>query len=145
MSSKFHTSALTGAALTSLLLLGPAQAQTAAETSLSGHEVIFVYAPYVVTRQVVNPMMSKKSATGIELVTQSRTVNFADLDLSEAADVATLTMRVRHAAQDACTDIEKRYPKSEYRPIPPNQDCVGNAFNEAMVTVRMVEAAAAKY
>ena len=144
--SKFHTSALTGAALTSLLLLGPAQAQTAAETSLSGqHEVIFVYAPYVVTRQVINPMMSKNSSTGIELVTQSRTVNFADLDLSEAADVATLNMRVRHAAQDACTDIERRYPKAQYHPIPANQDCVGNAVNEAMVTVRILEAAAAKY
>ena len=146
MSSQFHTSALAGAALAGLLFTGGAGAQTAPEPKQdTPHEVIFVYAPYVVTRQVINPMMSRKSSTGIELVSASRTVNFADLNLSEAPDVATLKMRVRLAAQDACSDIERHYPKTKYHPIPENQDCVGNAVEEAMVTVRAVEAAAAKY
>ena len=132
-----------------LLLLanasGNAQAQQAtdsASAAASPQEEVMVYAPFVVQRKVLTRMMTRKSSTGLELISVSRSVSFADLDLSDSANVTTLENRVHQAAQDACNEIERRYPKSDYRPIPANQDCVGNAVREAMVVVRQLEASA---
>lgn len=109
------------------------------------YETLTVYAPYVVRRQVVNPMMSKASSTGLQLVSISRAVSFADLDLSDPDQVKQLEGRVGMAAQDACAEIDKKFPRTRYRPVPENQDCIGNAKKAAMVAVKALEVAAAKY
>ena len=144
MSSKLRTLGSTGLALMSALTLSSAGGTLAlAQSAVTGHEEITVYAPFVVTRKVINPMMSKKSSAGLELVSASRSVSFRDLDLSKAADVTLLENRVHDAARDACNEIEKQFPKAKYHPIPENQDCVGNATSEAMITVNQLKAAAA--
>jgi UrcA family protein len=133
--------------LTAALLLcaaSPSSAQPAGSAA-ARHETIMVYAPYVVKRHVISPMPSKGSATGLELVSVSQAVSFADLDLSDADQVKQLEARVRQAAVNACGEIDKRYPKSRFIPVPENQDCVGNATSAAFVTVKALEVAAAKY
>lgn len=146
MSVKFYAFLVAGMALAALAMPDGAGAQPLSEPAESiPHETVLIYAPYVVTRTVIDPMMSKGSSTGVELVSESRMVSFGDLNLSNPADAQTLENRVRQAAADACSDIETRYPKADYRPIPANQDCAGNAIKQAMVTVRQLEAAAAIY
>lgn len=121
----------------------PTQSVAAQPDEAAAHEVVIVYAPYVVTRTVISPMMSKTSATGLEVVSASRSVSFSDLNLSQPPDEATLESRVYQAAHDACKDIDERFPKSVYKPVPENQDCAGNAANQAMVIVKDLENAAA--
>lgn len=152
MQPKFFSLGLFGLAVVSgamVLAVAPGKAQPAQSTAAAPaesamHEEVTVYAPYVVRRKVINPMMSKTSSTGLELVSVSRSVSFRDLDLSRPADVTTLENRVHQAAADACTEIDKRFPKTKFTPVPENQDCVGNAVSEAMITVKQLEAAATK-
>ena len=151
MQAKSHSLGLFALALLSgamVLAVAPSKAQPVQSTpsapTESMHEEVTVYAPYVVRRKVINPMMSKTSSTGLELVSVSRSVSFRDLDLSKPSDVTTLENRVHRAAADACTEIDKRFPTTKYTPVPENQDCVGNAVSEAMITVKQLEAAATK-
>lgn len=125
---------------------GSSLAQPANQQALEfeQHETVTVYAPFVVRREVVNPMMSKKSSTGLEMVSISRSVSFADLDLSDPGQAKQLEGRVDIAAHAACAELEKKYPSSRYHPVPENQDCPGNAKAAAMISVRALEAAAAK-
>jgi UrcA family protein len=131
---------LIGMVLASVLASSPLNAQqeqsAPASAPSAAHERVTVYAPFVVRRKVVNPF------TGLELVSVSRTVYFGDLDLSKSEQAATLENRVHWAAQQACKEIDKRYPKRVYIPVPDNQDCIGNATSEAMITVKQLEAAA---
>lgn len=119
----------------------PAKTQSQ-EFEEAQYETVTVYAPYVVKRQVVNSMMSKKSATGLEMVSISRSVSFADLDLADPGQAKQLESRVDIAAHDACRELEKKFPKSQYRPVPEDQNCAGNAKAAAMIAVRALEAAA---
>lgn len=119
----------------------PAKTQSQ-EFEEAQYETVTVYAPYVVKRQVVNSMMSKKSATGLEMVSVTRSVNFSDLDLADPGQAKQLESRVDIAAHDACREIEKKFPKSQYRPVPEDQNCAGNAKAAAMIAVRALEAAA---
>lgn len=141
MHSKSYVPGLFGAACGVMALAIPAGHAQPAD-NVAAHERVVVYAPYVVTHKVTSPMMSKTSAAGIEVVSASRTVSYADLNLSQAPDENTLEDRVRQAAREACAEIDKTYPTSIYTPIPPKQDCVGNAINQAMVVVKDVENAA---
>ena len=124
---------------------GSSAAQPAQQSlEFEQHETVTVYAPFIVRREVVNPMMSKKSSTGLEMVSVSRSVSFADLDLSDPGQAKQLEGRVDVAAHAACAEIEKKYPSARYHPVPENQDCPCNAKAAAMIAVRALEAAAAK-
>ena len=48
--------------------------------------------------------------TPIEMVTLTRHVRYADLDLSKTADAAELEKRVNQTATDACKELDARYP-----------------------------------
>lgn len=143
MQSKMRVLGLLGAALV-VFSSGETSAQSVGEPAAAAHERITVYAPFVVTHKITNPMMSKTSATGIEVVTVSRSVSYADLNLSQSPDQITLENRVHQAAEEACKEIDRRYPKTTYAPIPANQDCVGTAVNQAMVIVKDLKDAASQ-
>lgn len=133
------------AALVSGVLLaacGPGMAQPAADLPTPASEMVTVYAPFVVRHKPIDPMMSKTSSTGLELVSVSRTVSFHDLNLGKQIDADTLENRVHRAAVDACAELNKRYPTATYTPVPAKQDCVGNAVSGAMVSVKQLIAAA---
>jgi UrcA family protein len=107
----------------------------------AAYEMVTVYAPFVVRHKPLSGPLSK-SSRGLELVSVSRTVSFHDLDLGKPIDAETLENRVHRAAVDACAELDKRFPKSTYIPVPEKQDCVGNAVNQAMVSVKQLIASA---
>jgi UrcA family protein len=149
MKSHTFSLGLCGMAFATMLASAPLNAQeeqsAPASAQATAHERVTVYAPFVVRHKMVSPPeVSERTATGLELVSVSRAVYFGDLDLSKPDQATTLEDRVHLAAQDACKEIAKRYPKSVYIPVPDNQDCVGNATSEAMITVKQLEAAASK-
>jgi UrcA family protein len=136
--------ALPGLAIASLLAVGgPGAAQTPDEKA-GAQESVTVYAPYVVRRA---PLRTPRSVSRLPLsvVTVDRPVSFRDLDLKNPADQQTLETRVNQAAKDACAQLERRYPKNVYVPVPADQDCVKNAVDGTMVVVReLILAANAK-
>lgn len=130
---------VTFAIATPLILITPeVLAQQATAVQPNARETITVYAPFVVHRA----NMQRKAGEQLELISVNRAVSFHDLNLKEAADQKTLETRVNQAAQDACKELDKRFPKNVYIPVPANQDCVANATNEAMLVVTQLIAAA---
>ena len=98
-------------------------------------ETIIVVAPFIVTQEMkANPhqRLMNVSITG--------TVNFGDLDLGKAADIATLKTRVHDTAESLCKQIELKYPSAGYVPVT-NQDCPKAATDEAMDTVNLLASA----
>lgn len=125
----------------SLIAVGaPAAGQPAAEKA-QAHETIEVFAPFVVRREATNPRRGM-SREYLSLISVDRRVSFHDLDLKKAEDRATLDSRVKQAAEDACKELERRFPQRIYIPVPENQDCVKNATEEALVQVNALIAAA---
>jgi UrcA family protein len=139
MTQKFPAMTLALAACGLAALTAPSSSQPAAAKS-ELHETITVYAPFVVRRAAVRPSPLKHGAA--EVISMDRQVSFADLDLTRSADQATLKARVNQAAQDACKELNRRFPKNIYIPVPENQDCVGNATKDAMQVVDEVILAA---
>jgi UrcA family protein len=143
MKTKIRFRAPARAALASIALFAPcgsSLAQPAADQPTPATEMVTVYAPFVVRHKPVGTMMSKNA--GLELMSVSRTVSFHDLNLGKQIDADMLENRVHRAAVDACAELGKRFPASVYMPVPPKQDCVGNAVSGAMVSVKQLIAAA---
>lgn len=119
---------LAAPALVLIALTLPAFAQEASEN-------VTVFAPYVV----------KKTSTGmtknrVTTVTMSRQVSYSDLDLSTAEGKAALEVRVKETAANICKQLDRRYPGQSFDE---DKNCVQEAIDEAMVSVRGVEKAAA--
>ena len=67
------------------------------------------------------------------LIQKSVTVPVSDLDLSRPADAATLTARIRRAAEQACGDgVSAAAPTYS----PPDRDCVLNAVTQAVNSLK---------
>jgi UrcA family protein len=123
---KLAAPALVLVALTFPLAL-PAFAQEPSEN-------VTVFAPYVV----------KKTSTGmtrnrVTTVSMSRKVSFSDLDLSTAEGKAALESRVKETAANVCKELDRRYPSQS---VDEDKNCVQEAIDEAMISVRGVEKAA---
>lgn len=72
----------------------------------------------------------ERSAIGapIDIVRESRVVYARDLDLSTYWGSRALRRRIQHAARDACSDLDVRYPLTEDSP----RDCYDGAVGGAM-------------
>src|ERR1700759_435798 len=124
---KLAASAMVLIVLTTPLAL-PAFGQEASEN-------VTVFAPYVV----------KKTSTGmtknrVTTVTMSRQVSYSDLDLSTADGKAAVEARVKETAANVCKQLDRRYPGQS---VDEDKNCVQEAIDEAMVSVRGVEKVAA--
>jgi UrcA family protein len=124
---------IVGGALLSNQVL--AQEGSMAPSVLQG---ISVVAPHVVRRKTHE---TGPASGPIEVLSLSRTVSFADLDLRADTGVAAFEKRVHDTAQAACDKIEAQYPQDRYVPTPA-QDCVKTTIDGAMPQVRQVVAAA---
>jgi len=91
-------------------------------------------APPVTTAQgltIVAPKVVRRQTTGakafasapIEVLSLSRTVSFADLDLSTESGATELKKRIMYGALAACDDLEAQYPSNIYVPVPAGQNC----------------------
>jgi UrcA family protein len=83
-----------------------------------------------------------RSYTGapIELVSLTRRVSYADLDLKTQIGAAELEKRVNETAQAACKQLDDLYPLT----APGGPSCVKGAVEDAMTQARAAIAAAAK-
>lgn len=142
----FHAIGVPGVALAcAAVLSSAAQAQPFPGPQDMAQEDMAVGAPYAVKRELQpNPTASSTSSADVELISLSRGVTYSDLDLSQPTDVATLEARVRLAAREACDELDRRYPKEIFEPVPYYQDCVRTAVAHAMAAVRELEAAAVR-
>jgi UrcA family protein len=69
-------------------------------------------------------------AISVDRMTQSQSVSYADLDLTSAAGMKTLTTRINSAAKTVCG------PAPEYRESrTPYETCVKSAADHAMIQV----------
>jgi UrcA family protein len=95
---------------------------------------ITVIAPRAVRQQV------GRTAGGaqLEIISLTRHVSYADLDLAMYAHVLELEKRVNEMAQTACEQLAALYPLAETE----TPECVRQAAEGAMTQVRQVAAAA---
>lgn len=126
------------AAVTGLATVGNVvSAQEAEQTP----EEITVVAPYQVQREVVQPGASNRAP--VELVSLTRHVSYADLDLTLHADVMELEQRVHDMAETACKQLTDTFPRVDrHENDVPN--CVEKAVADAMTQVDKAAAMAAK-
>jgi len=96
----------------------------------TGEEEITVVAPRLVQKEVVGT--SPSGAVTTELISLTRRVSYADLDLADADKVAELEQRIRDTAKEACDQLAKLYPMAQTTP----RRCVDEAVGEAMAQVR---------
>ncbi len=73
-------------------------------------DTIVVQAP-IVRRIPAGPPLS--GGTQSEIIELSRTVNFADLDLSKEADVAELAQRIESVAADNCEKLSRMFRSAD--------------------------------
>ena len=103
---------------------GPVVAQQVSE--------IIVEAPYL--RQQVG---RTSSGAAVELITLTKRVSYADLNLAMQADVEQLNKRIDDTAKGACKQLDSLYPLD---PTDPN--CVKKAVDGGMAQAKVAIAAA---
>ena len=69
------------------------------------------------------------AVAGEEIITKSRVVHFADLNLSTNEGAQTLYKRIRLAASEVCIGADSRYGNAEYR------KCMTKAVDDAVAKV----------
>lgn len=112
----------------SMLTSGPALGQEQAKAP----EEITVQAPRLIREQ------STLSGGKTELISLTRRVSYADLDLTKHKDVMMLEQRIKDTAREACTALAKMYPNADAS----NPDCMRQAEKGAMDQANSVVAAA---
>ncbi len=113
---------------------GAALAQDASQKTL---DEITVVAPRMVTRKVVG---HSDVGAKIELISLTRHVSYADLNLALHADVTTLHKRIDDIAAESCKQLARMYPLSD--PHTPN--CIKEAVASAKSQTDKVVADAEK-
>jgi UrcA family protein len=121
---------LLSAVLCAALLSGPAQAQpgtsAAAPAPVAG--TLTVTAPRVVRGDSGSVGLR---GTPIEVVSLSRTVSFADLDLTTDTGADEFRKRILYGALAACDELDAKYPSNLYVPAP-DQNCPDATARPAM-------------
>lgn len=80
----------------------------------------------------------------IEQVTLTRHVGYGDLNLATPAGAAALDARVRHAAKEACEQLDTLYPAALYPRAPHDKDCFKTAVDGGIAQAKLAIAAAAR-
>jgi UrcA family protein len=78
----------------------------------------------------------------IEVVSLSKTVNFADLDLTTSVGADEFKKRIMYAALDACDQLEAEYPSNRYVLVPATQNCPDTTATQALIVAKEIIAAA---
>lgn len=114
----------------------------AAGVVVASGPVLAQQTPQVIIQAERTTKVVGRSYTGapIELVTLTRRVSYADLDLNTHAGATELEKRVNETAKDACKQLDTLYPLSESG----GPSCVKKATGDAMVQAHVAIAAAEK-
>jgi UrcA family protein len=110
--------AVAAVSLAALVPSAPAQAQSPYETTTAGEDVT-----------ITAPRVERDPYTGadIDIVSTTRIVSYADLDLNSGWGMRVLHNRILRAAHDACNDLSTRYVTS----VDEDNDCVRGAVRRA--------------
>ena len=122
--SKFHKKSILIGATLLLAQSGAALSQEAARTP---NQQFTVDGPYTI---------QQNTSSDVAKISISRGVSYADLDLSNSADVDAFKGRVREAAWDVCKQIDSRYPAS----ASDLNECITTAAHDALQEVRVIVA-----
>ena len=120
----------------------PVFAQQGSQTS-EGSEEITVTAPRLVQRKIVGRSMI---GAPIEVISLSRKVSYADLDLTTPEGWAELRKRISDTARAACKQLDTMYPDSDlFQATPSDQNCAKTATKDAMdLTDQIIAASTSK-
>jgi UrcA family protein len=121
----------------------PAVAQATSPSSEANEQVI-IQAPYVVRREPLPRDGAPTDFRNPELISLSRGVSYADLDLSRASGAAELETRVRNAAKEVCQELNRQYPRTGGQYVYANTDCVKKATDDGLEVMRQVIAVASR-
>ena len=131
-------------AMLAMSLFGANQSAAAQEGAASpAGEQVIVTSPYVVRKEAV-PSNRAAGLRNPELVSISRAVTYADLDLSKPSGVAELQTRVRNTARDVCQELTRLYPKTGGQYVYGSTDCIRKATDDGMDAIKQVSAVAGK-
>lgn len=100
-------------------------------TANAAESEITVIAPYTVHRQ---PDGRSSIGAPIETVSLSRTVSYADLDLSQPLAFKELESRIHRAARQTCDDLKRMFPDGVISSpsAAPDAACVTTAVKSGM-------------
>lgn len=131
---------LAAAAATSAAALPPSGEPTnGAAPSPPTTEALTVVAPRVLRGQA-GPAWAQGAP--IEVVSLSKTVSFADLDLTTSGGVDEFKKRIMYAALAACDELEAEYPSNRYVLVPATQNCPDTTATQALLIAKDIIAAA---
>ncbi len=137
-SVKYTAIAGVGAIVGGMTFFSPPAVAQEASAQPETMQGITIIAPYVVHRKVVG-----RSTIGapIEVMSVSRSVSYADLDLRRTADAAELKKRISATAKDACNYLFSTNQGIALPPVTSSRTCVKAATAEAMMLANDVIAA----
>ena len=134
-----HTFVLSTLALTAGLALAAAPAlakqSDAAQQASQSTEQLTVVAPQIMHSELYT---AKGGVEGYPVVTLSRRISYADLDLTRPADAKRLDKRIDAAADQICADLAADAMPAKSVSL----NCVNNAIRGAMQQVHVAIAAA---
>lgn len=116
--------------------------QAAAPPLRSAEEVI-VRSPYIVQRERPTRSPAPYNFDNPELISVSRHVSYADLNLFSPTGIAVLERRIRDTAKDVCEELERRYARTQLY-VHANMDCVRKAVDDATKAMQRVTAVASR-
>jgi UrcA family protein len=115
----------------------PFLAQSAAAEAATPVDEVAVVAPELVRE----PAGRGSHGHPVHVVSTTRKVSYADLDLSKAKDQAEFRSRVKAAATAACSDLDANTQSNFHRARPSEQVCLKDATASGMQLADQVIAA----
>jgi UrcA family protein len=106
-------------------------------------EELIIRAPDVVRRPLPRQPGPGAQSPGLrnpEIISLTRAVSYADLDLGRPADVQELQRRIGTTARDICAELQRRFPRQNPEFVYSATDCVKKATDDGMETVRQLTA-----
>jgi UrcA family protein len=113
----------------------------AGSASPEASEQVIIHAPEIVRKAAPRRGTGTLPNENPQIITLSRAISYADLNLSKASDVSELETRVRNTAREVCQELDRQFPKSAGEYVRGKEDCVQRAVNGGLQQVRQVTAA----
>ena len=101
-------------------------------------EEVVVVAPHIVHKKT---LMGTNFRMPVYMITVTRTVSYADLDLSTPSGAMELQTRVDDAAKAACAELDRKYPALRYPLVGDATHCVEVASKDGQTRAQAVIAA----
>lgn len=118
-----------GALLGGLVLANAALAQNFSTPANDGEQII-VTAPYI-THEQQTIVTGNKGVYDVNSLTKS--VSYADLDLTRQADDDMLIQRIKDTAKQSCAELRSKNPDPPHAPVYSEDDCFKNASGQALM------------